>query len=441
MTKARICLVGDIVVDVTLKTKNNPIKMRLGGIMHAARALWAMDIPFSVAYFAPAYLDGQITDFLNSICCSDIFKLGDVDGAPYVFLVEEAKEIGDQGYEFLLRDAITVTYDESAILQMLKQSFDDYFFISGNYDQTLLINRVSGKVHIDVANNINDLAFFSTIDRPLDTVFVSTSSTIFQTFFKDSYEAFAELFRPFCARMVLKENRGGTRATSFKESQNAHIGAQTRTIAHSIGVGDVFDITYIAKKDILSFHQALVLASWMAGEYAQTTYPDDFKTQADRLLQSNLNELEAMGGVTLPWEQRAKVQIYIAAPDFDFVKREPIEWLCNALTYHHFCPRRPVAEHGQMEVNANKSRKQQLFQKDMQLLDECQLLIAVLLYDDPGTLIEIGLAAAKGIPTIVYDPYNIATNCMLTELPTLVSNDLDEIMAEVFIQSSLIKYE
>ena len=64
------------------------------------------------------------------------------------------------------------------------------------------------------------------------------------------------------------------------------------------------------------------------------------------------------------------------------------------------------------------------------------MLIAVLLYNDPGTLIEIGLAAQRGIPTLVYDPKKIADNCMLTELPTLVSSDLDEIIAKVFTEYS-----
>ena len=64
------------------------------------------------------------------------------------------------------------------------------------------------------------------------------------------------------------------------------------------------------------------------------------------------------------------------------------------------------------------------------------MLIAVLLYNDPGTLIEIGLAAQRGLPTLVYDPFNLAENCMLTELPTLVSNDMDVIMSKVFNEYS-----
>ena len=45
-------------------------------------------------------------------------------------------------------------------------------------------------------------------------------------------------------------------------------------------------------------------------------------------------------------------------------------------------------------------------------------------------------AAQRQLPVIVYDPYQRANNCMLTELPTLVSHDLDVVISEVFNQYS-----
>ena len=51
-------------------------------------------------------------------------------------------------------------------------------------------------------------------------------------------------------------------------------------------------------------------------------------------------------------------------------------------------------------------------------------------------VIEIGMAVQRGIPTIVYDPYGMADNCMLTESPTLVSCDLDEVISKVFTEYS-----
>jgi len=438
MADSKICLIGDIVVDVTLKNEREEVKLRLGGIVHAARGLWAMSIPFSVGYFAPTYLDEQIDQYLTNLGCQDVIKLGDISGAPYVFLIDDVKEVGDQGYEFLLRDEIKVSYDDQAINKIFNSNHEHYLLISGNYQQEMLINGLNGLIHIDVANNIDNISFFSGLNKKLSTIFVSTSSSIFREFFKNEFQSFCAIFEDFTSQIILKENRGGSRGYDFNKKEKFSTSSQTVPIVHSVGVGDVFDACFVSNYLSLTGSNALTLSSWIACEYALTTFPDDFKTGVERVLKSDLNQLSGLRGVCLPWEDRTRINIYIAAPDFSFVDVKPIDKLVTSLRYHNFNPRRPILENGEMEQNANKSRKQELFKKDMMLLDQCAILIAVLLYNDPGTLIEIGIAASKGMPTIVYDPYEIAENCMLTELPSLVSFDLDKIVSEVFIASSKI---
>jgi nucleoside 2-deoxyribosyltransferase len=436
---SKICLIGDIVVDVTLKTSKTELKLRLGGIIHAARCLWALNIPFAIRYFSPSYLDKQILSYLESLGCNDVVKFGDIIGAPYVFLIEEVKEVGDQGYEFLLRDEIELEYNEEALENFGNEQLKDYLLIAGNYDLIKVASQIKGNVHIDLANNFIDFTILDSLGKKASTLFISTSSNLFKDFYSDDFKTFSALFEKYAERMILKENRGGSRGFEFSTGDSAIGPAQTRPIIHSVGVGDVYDATYISSFDKNTFEEAMVLSSWVAAEYAITTFPDDFKRGVGRLKNSNLREIVALGGVMLPWETRETINIYIAAPDFDFVDTSFVDILCDSLLYHNFKPPRPIKEHGQMERNAPKARKQHLFTLDMALLNECDILVAVLLYDDPGTLIEIGIAAAKGMPTIVFDPLRKATNCMLTELPTLVTDDLDEIMTEIFIQSANLK--
>lgn len=151
-----VCLIGDILTDVTLATDRSPLKMRLGGIVHAARALWAMDVDYAVAYFAPTYLDGHIDMFLKEHNCKAIIKLGNVTNCPYTMLINEAKEIGNQGYEFLYHDDIVITYDTNAIKEI--NVYDELMFISGNYDMDKIVSYVEPdkRIHCDVANNLND---------------------------------------------------------------------------------------------------------------------------------------------------------------------------------------------------------------------------------------------------------------------------------------------
>lgn len=428
-----ICLVGDILTDVTLATVNNPLKMRLGGIVHAARALWAMEVDYSVAYFAPAYLDGHIDMFLKEHNCNTIIKLGNVTNSPYTMLIQEVKEVGDQGYEFLYHDNVEINYDISAINML--NDYNELVFISGNYDMEKVLNSLEGgkRIHCDVANNVDDITGLPT-DYQFETLFVSTSSNLFKNHYSE-FDAFCDLLKPYTRRIVLKENRGGSRMYDSISNETYQVPSQTSPITHSVGVGDVYDVVSItAPYD--NYSEKLLMASWVAMEYAMTTFPDNFKNSVKNLLNIPIVDLKNQGGCILPWEIRENCQIYIAAPDFSFVDTKQIDVLCDSLSYHHFVARRPIKENGQMQEGADKKERIGLFCADMKLLSECNMLIAVLLYNDPGTLLEIGLAAQKGIPTLVYDPEGMADNCMLTELPTLVSNDLDKIIAKVFIEYS-----
>ena len=138
----------------------------------------------------------------------------------------------------------------------------------------------------------------------------------------------------------------------------------------------------------------------------------------------------------MPWEKRPNINIYVAAPDFDFVDRAPIDAIENALRYHNFSPRLPVRENGQMGLNPTVRRKFELLKADLSLLDQCQLMVAVMTYNDPGTLIEIGMACERGMPVIVYDVAGRAENLMLTELPTLVTSNIEQVVASVFEEAA-----
>lgn len=436
----KILLVGDIVVDVSLPTNQSEIKVRLGGVVHAARGLWAMGTSYSVAFIAPKYLEHDIERYLIQHGCNSSVKIGDVNGAPYVFLINEVKEAGDQGYDFLLRDQISLNIDYKLFSDFIAiNNFTDVLIISGNFKLTEIVNCFEGKnerIYIDVANNVDNLEEFRAFKHKLEAILISTSSEIFRKNYFGDFIQFATLFEPFANNVVLKENRGGSRAYIFESKSMFKIPSQTRPIVHSVGVGDVYNACLLSQYPAIPFENALHYSSWVAAEYASTTFVNDFKKEVTSILKRSVASLVDLGGVSLPWETRQSFNIYIAAPDFDYMDTSKIELLARNLRYHNFTPRLPVRENGQMQPNPTKQHRQNLFLKDMEILAECQLLIAVLLNDDPGTYIEIGIAYERRIPVLVYDPFNKAYNCMLTEVPLLVSNDMDEIISEVFTQMS-----
>ena len=440
-SNTKVCLVGQVLVDVSFLGDNKEPKLRFGGIFHAARALWAMDCPYILAYVAPEYMDKDIVKYAKHHGAVTTYKIGNVLGCPNVVTISEVTEAGPRKYDFLLRDEQECIMDFRIIKKACKDNISDVLIFPGGYEvddvfDILKPSRID--VHIDInfqPENPKDLA---RLGRHFATVILSTSSKTFLHHYSGSSANFCnDVLGKYCETVLLKENRGGSR---FFQASNPElplkIPAQVRNVQHSVGVGDCFNAIYVYSRHNMDERTALSYASCVAAEYACTTYPDDFKNAAQATLKIPADEIVRLKGVSLPWEDRPKCHIYIAVPDFDYIDRRPLEKVLKCLEYHNFTPRRPVIEHGLMGIDADFERKQMLCEADVKLMDECKIMLAVLLSDDPGTLIEIGMGVERKMPVIVYDPYNRATNLMLTQLPNLVSSDLDQIITAVFKYAS-----
>lgn len=429
-----ICLIGDILVDVTLKNKDEDLKMRLGGITHSARALWAISSSYSLGYISPKYLDSRIHDFFDHYNSPKLIKIAETLNAPNLILIEEAREIGNQGYELILREDNNYEY-----LDFESPECDSFLITAGQYDISRILKKTgTTPVSLELANiSFED---FVALNFKFKNIYISTSSRIFQKHIENNnfnFENFALLFKGFCEKLVFKENRGGTRLYDFDKNEVHQISSQTKPIQHSVGVGDVFNAIFESEIS-KNIDENLALASFIAMEYASTTYPKNFKISVEQILNIPINELVSLEGTILNWEHRKNINIYIAAPDFDFVDTSLIDSLEKSLLYHNFSPRRPIRENGQMKEDDTLQQKQQFYYEDINLLNECCIVICVLLYNDPGTLVEIGIASEKQIPVLLYDPYNIAKNCMLIHSCSIVTNNMDEIISETFIKSSKI---
>lgn len=435
MSRQHVCLIGQFMVDVTLPAKGVGYKLRAGGVMHAARALWAIDCPYSILFFCPAYLSESAVKHGAIHGAQNCIQIGDVIGAPNVMLVAEPTEAGNQGYEHLLRDQHQSKVDDGKLSDCLQEfSFSDAIVFPGGFDLDVvfgLLSQSDVRVFVDANSEPVERSSVSKLGRPLETLITSTSTQFFRETCGGQFDKLLSSSISMGANsLMLKENRGGTRF--IREGVRISTPAQLRPIQHSVGVGDCFDAVFVALRLRMPERMALAYASCIAAEYASTTFPEIFRDETRAWLQVPGDEIEKLAGVSVPWELRQSIEIYVAAPDFDFANTKPIDQLCECLKYHNFSPRRPVQENGQMGIDASKARRQSLCSRDLLLLDQCSIVVGVLLYEDPGTLIEIGIAIERGLPVVVYDPYNRASNLMLTELPYSVSNDLDVIVSAVF---------
>src|SRR4051812_30854459 len=110
---ADFVLIGEVYIDLTLTPPGQENKLRFGGVVHAARGLWAANVPYHVAAFAPCYVSASLPAYLNGIGCSRYRQLGQIEGAPNVILIADQAEVGHQGYETLLLDDKKISEDGS----------------------------------------------------------------------------------------------------------------------------------------------------------------------------------------------------------------------------------------------------------------------------------------------------------------------------------------
>ncbi len=92
----------------------------------------------------------------------------------------------------------------------------------------------------------------------------------------------------------------------------------------------------------------------------------------------------------------------------------------------------PIRENGLADHSLSYEDELRLYNSDIQLLERCDLLIAVLLYNDPGTLVELGMFKQSGKATIIYDPFSFCENMFVRHTPDFLCKTLDEVISATY---------
>jgi nucleoside 2-deoxyribosyltransferase len=432
MTKADVVLiVGEIVVDFTLPQHGSACKLRLGGIVHAARGLWAATRKYSVAAFCPQYLVEEASRYLSAHGCEDFTWLGDIVGAPNVVVIGDPTEVSHQGYEDLMRDYKQVRLREP--LPSLEK-YQKAVVFPGKFDISLLLERFSpnAKLTFDIAYDVSNLASISAFQGRTQAIIISTSSPLFMALGKDNVgDLIAEVNTIAPDVLLLKENRGGSRLFNLLDGSVEEIPASLGKTINSVGVGDVYSAVMVSFSEM-----GWVEAAWRgcqaATVYSQTTYPDDLKRDVQRGFDLSVESLRKLGGTILPWHDRQNFSIYLAGPDFSYVEKHEFDRAADSLTYHNFKVRRPIQENRELARPASQTDLRRTYHMDYELLVACDAVFAVPLGRDPGTLVEIGLAIALDKPVITFDPRKENNNTMVVIGSSVYSSDLDECLNGTF---------
>lgn len=97
-----------------------------------------------------------------------------------------------------------------------------------------------------------------------------------------------------------------------------------------------------------------------------------------------------------------KYDFYLAGPFFtedQLMQQDFIESLMDLGKKKCFSPRKDA---GTLGDNATKIDMLNVFKKDLEAIDNCNVLFANVSYRDTGTSVEIGYALAKRIPVVLY---------------------------------------
>lgn len=350
-----------------------------------------------------------------------------------IWLLSESKEIGDQRYYNIIKDQ--AKYIETLNLKEIVDKVlpTDVLIYPGRYNTSKVMKDLSdfkGQIHIDLHYDYEGI--LDNITTKLSNIILSTSSSLFKNQFNGRKTELINYFKDKQADyLLLKENRGGSFCYSFVEDISYESPAYYIPTMHSVGVGDVYNAIFISYFFIDDIERKMRFASHCAARYAETMSYEKFEYTVKVVLE-NIDEMLYLEGFRLSWEERQDKNIYLAAPDFPNVNVTILSQLSDCLTYHNFNPRLPIRENGLVESAMMLEEEIKIYHKDLELLDICDLLIAVLLTNDPGILVELGNFAQRGKPTIILDPYDLCTNMFVRHTATYLCKNIEEVIGATY---------
>ena len=429
--RSSLLIVGEIYVDLSGKPGESWAKARLGGIVHAARGLCAIQKPFAVAAICPEYLRDISDAVLKQYGCTEFIDLGNVSGSPNIMTIRDPLEIKEQGYEDILCEKKSVTLND---VGEKIGPYSDVLVFPGKFSLNQLCKMLpkDARLNFDIAYDIEDPKDLKVFNN-IQTIFSSTSSKLFLSKGKENFERFVASLNVIGPKEIaLKENRGGLRIFRYDSRDIVHVPAKLGITKTSVGVGDVFSATYVALSRDENRRYAPYKAMHVSSAYAQALDMNDLRRRVDLSFRLPGKKMKDLRGTFLPWHDRPDFSIYLAAPDFSIEDREEIDLVISSLEHHNFRVRRPIIENKELPSSAGIPEFREMYYKDMTLINECSLMFAIPKNRDSGTLVEVGLAIEKGIPVIVFDPNRECFNPMVIGGAECYSQDMDECLNSVF---------
>lgn len=423
----KVLVVGDVFIDTHMDISEQSIN-RVGGIFHSVRALNALGLKCEILYCGSSFIEDYVKKYEKKLGISKSYKCFDRKGSPGIFLVEHSNELHSNKYKYILPEEEVIECNSVLFSEIDYENFTVVLIFPGTYDLDIVLEKLSKydlKIHIDMQyENFKKLSQYT-----LDTIFISIDSS-------NTLEGTMKYLENNnnWHTAVLKENRGG--ASVITSSGNKfEIPAYLFGSMHSVGVGDVYNSSYLFYKNSgLNIEESLVKASYNASLYSTTLsyekYVESLLVLKDYIpLMSN--------GTRVPFILRKDIHIYVAGPDFNNSQHKIyFDKIQEILAYHNFSGHLPIRENGEGE-GKSKEAQSKMYKKDIALLDKCQIMIACGFENDSGTMTEIGYFKAQNKPIILFDPTKDVTNMFVRHTVGKIVHTLDDLLDTIYRLSAL----
>ncbi|RFU69999.1 PfkB family carbohydrate kinase [Bacillus sp. V59.32b] len=190
--------------------------------------------------------------------------------------------------------------------------------------------------------------------------------------------------------IILK--RGHKGCTLIYDEKRIDFPAFKSNVVCTLGSGDVFGgafaVTFLRTRDI---EYSVQIGNCAAANFIESvsieTVIDKAGVEKDLFLREKL--------IT---DEKLLKKIYLAGP---FFSKQEINWvkqITDRLESARFRVLSPSRENGIINKDMSLEQRRKVFQSDIDLLNDADVVVALLDHDDPGTCFEIGYAYEKGIP-------------------------------------------
>lgn len=218
---------------------------------------------------------------------------------------------------------------------------------------------------------------------------------------------------------VLK--RGHLGSILISKEGITHYPAYKSKVMCTLGSGDVFagalTTTFLRTKDI---HYSMRIATCVAANFIESFEVESIVTRAGVEEDILYRELRT--------SHTSDKFIYLAGPFFNEQQILWLELVCNSLENASFKVISPSRENGIITMNTSFEERKEIFEKDINLLEKANIVVALLDNDDPGTIFEIGYAFQKNIPIFALKTSQSQLNNMILFGCTSISSSVEELI-------------